>query len=290
MVRRPLSRAAVVAVLAWAQATPSVGEERTRSVEEILGCAFAKRYDRELSQVIDVETFRDGRVIRRFRLQMASKVVDGRFRSLVYFLAPFEERGTRVLTIENEARRDEHFVFLPFLDRVKRVYGGRRRESFMGTDFSFEDLERIRVEELEAELIGPEEFRGETVDVASVRPRYASAYAHSEYRIARSDCSIVEIRHFKEGRPEPVKILSVPRDQMLLVDGEAMPTRATAWDLVANRRTDLRFSEIRLNPNLDERHFHPSALLGMSGIPGLSRSSRIGQTDSTRDLQDATSP
>lgn len=243
------------------------------SASEILRCAFAKRFDREITQVIDVETTKDGRIIRAFRLQMASKPIDGGFRSLVYFLAPYDERGTRVLSIENDARRDEHFVFLPFLGKIKRVYGGRRSESFMGTDFNFEDMERSRIEEFDIHYAGVEDFEGEPTYVISAHPKYDSAYAHSEYRIAAADCTIVEMRHFKSGSDGPSKIISIPRSAMKRVDGELMPTLAVAEDIESGRSTVLRFSKTRLNPGVDSRYFNPSALLKMTGIPGIPKAS-----------------
>ncbi len=243
------------------------------SAEEILRCGFDKRFDRELAQIIDVETSKDGRRVRSFRLQMASKAVDGRYRSLVYFLAPYDERGIRVLTIENDTRRDEHFVFLPFLDKTKRIYGGRRQEAFMGTDFTYEDMERLRVEELDAELRPGEDLDGERVHVVSTRPRYPSSYVRSEYRIAVSDCNILEIRHFKAGREAPSKIVSIPRAAMKPVDGELMPTLAVARNLEAGRDTTLRFSETTLDLGLADTYFEPSALLRIGGIPGLSKGS-----------------
>lgn len=274
--RRVLLSTALVGLAVTAAADPDAvldpaRDAVPRSAQEILDCGFEKRFDRELAQIIDVETSKDGRKVRSFRLQMASKSVDGRYRSLVYFLAPYDERGIVVLTIENETRSDEHFVFLPFLERVKRIYGGRRQESFMGTDFTYEDMERVRVDELDAELRPREELEGEPVHVVSTRPRYVSSYVRSEYRVAVSDCNILEIRHFKNGREAPAKIVSIPRASMRRIAGEPMPTEAVARDLEAGRLTRLRFSETTLDPGLADRYFEPSALLRLSGIPGLSR-------------------
>src|SRR5215510_13714917 len=114
-----------------------------KSSAQILDCGFRARWEVEALQVLDVATHRFGKPARTFRLQIATKRVDGKTRFLGVFLAPPDERGTKLLTIENMERQDDHFLYLPFLGRVKRIYGGRRQESFLGTDFTFEDMEPL---------------------------------------------------------------------------------------------------------------------------------------------------
>ncbi len=253
------------------------------SGSEILDCAFAKRFERSMAQVVDIEAKRGSSVVRRFRIQMASMQVDGHFRSLVFFVFPPDQRGMRVLTIERENRNDEHFVFVPFLDRVKRVFGGRRQESFLGTDFTYEDMERARAADFDAQLAGVETLGEDSVYVVSAVPAYESSYVRSEYRVARSDCSLLEARHFKKGSDSPAKLLSIPRERMKPVQGELMPTWAVARNLESGRSTELHFSEIQLDPRLSPTSFTVGALERMAGIPTLSSTERPRKTDGALD-------
>ena len=92
--------------------------------------------------------------------------------------------------------------------------------------------------------------------------------------MAKSDCQIAEIRHFKRDAVEPFKILSIPREKLRLVEGVLMPTLAVARDLEFRRETEVRFSEIQVSPSLDPRYFEPSILERLDGIPGLSKGAR----------------
>jgi hypothetical protein len=240
------------------------------SAPEILDCGFRTRFDLEFMQVLDVETRRFGRPVRTFRLQIATKQLDGRMHSLVVFLAPEDERGMKLLTIENRERTDDHFLYLPFLGRVKRIYGGRRQEPFLGTDFTLEDMERLRARDFDATLARVERIEGRDYHVVSARPLGESGYARSEYVIGRPDCQIIEIRHFKRGSELPFKIVSMPRSRMRPVRGVLMPTWAVARDVEAKRETEMRFSEIRVGHDLAARYFEPSILERLDGIPGLS--------------------
>ena len=252
-------------------ANPAARDATTPSPAQILDCGFRNRFELEFMQVLDVETRRFGRPVRSFRLQIATKRLEGRTRTLVVFLAPEDERGTKVLTIENPDRTDDHFLFLPFLGRVKRIYGGRRQEPFLGTDFSFEDMERMHASDFDTTLAPDERIDGRDYHVISARPRGESGYARSEYVIGRPDCQIIEIRHFKRDSELPFKIVSMPRARMRTVGGVLMPTWAMARNVEAKRETEMRFSKIRVGHDLAARYFEPSILERLVDIPGLSR-------------------
>ena len=271
--RRWLLFAVLPATLAagHASANPAAQDATAPSAAQILDCGFRTRYELEFMQVLDVETRRFGRPVRSFRLQIATKRLEGRTRTLVVFLAPEDERGTRLLTIENPDRTDDHFLYLPFLGRVKRIYGGRRQEPFLGTDFTFEDMERLHASDFETTLAPVERIDGHDYNVVSARPLGESGYSRSEYVIGRADCQIIEVRHFKRDSKLPFKIVSMPRSRMRQVGGVLMPTWAMARNVESKRETEMRFSEIRVGHDLAARYFEPSILERLNDIPGLSR-------------------
>jgi hypothetical protein len=63
-------------------------------------------------------------------------------RRLLKFSAPADIAGSGFLRID-DGTVDETLVYLPALDRVRRVAGGQRGESFFGSDFAYEDVEGI---------------------------------------------------------------------------------------------------------------------------------------------------
>lgn len=68
------------------------------------------------------------------------KKIGGLSRTMTTFLFPDDVKGTKFLTIENEGRDDDQFLFLPALDKVRRISSNQKGQSFMGTDFSYSDL------------------------------------------------------------------------------------------------------------------------------------------------------
>jgi outer membrane lipoprotein-sorting protein len=60
--------------------------------------------------------------------------------SYIYFSAPADIKGTAFLSVENEAGNDDQWLFLPTLKRSRRISSNEKGKSFLGTDFTYEDL------------------------------------------------------------------------------------------------------------------------------------------------------
>jgi hypothetical protein len=61
-------------------------------------------------------------------------------RLLIRFTYPNDIAGTSFLVWERDGAEDERFLFLPALGRVRRIAGSERQESFVGSDFTYEDI------------------------------------------------------------------------------------------------------------------------------------------------------
>jgi hypothetical protein len=61
-------------------------------------------------------------------------------RLLIRFTYPNDIRGTGFLVWEHPKADDERFLYLPSLGRVRRIAGSEAQESFVGSDFTYEDI------------------------------------------------------------------------------------------------------------------------------------------------------
>ncbi|GIW42934.1 MAG: membrane protein [Candidatus Binatia bacterium] len=68
------------------------------------------------------------------------KYDNDRTRSIVFFSAPEDVRGVGMLQWADPKGKDEQWLYLPELGKVRQISGAAKRESFVGTDFSYEDL------------------------------------------------------------------------------------------------------------------------------------------------------
>lgn len=103
---------------------------------------------------------------------------DGRLKTRATFLEPAESVGTELLMLEQgkgAAGQTEvvQYLWLPKTKRLRRISGAQRNEPFMGTDFSFGDLEGKNAQTGSAKVVGAEAVAGvpcTKVDVAIADP------------------------------------------------------------------------------------------------------------------------
>lgn len=69
--------------------------------------------------------------------------------SLMFFLAPGDVKGTGFLTHDYAAaaRDDEQWLYLPALKKSKRIAASDKSGSFMGSDFTYADLTKKRLDD-----------------------------------------------------------------------------------------------------------------------------------------------
>ncbi len=68
------------------------------------------------------------------------KYPEDRTRSIVFFESPPEVKGVGLLQWADPHAKDEQWLYLPELKRVRQISAGTKHESFVGTDFSYDDL------------------------------------------------------------------------------------------------------------------------------------------------------
>ena len=84
--------------------------------------------------------------VRRMRFKVLEVPGDGD-KSLFVFDRPRDVRGTALLTHSHINTQDDQWLYLPALKRVKRINAAKRSGSFMGSEFSYEDMSSPEVEE-----------------------------------------------------------------------------------------------------------------------------------------------
>jgi len=102
-------------------------------------------------------------------------------RTLIQFQSPKSVAGTRFLTMENSGGADDRWIFLPELGKVRRVAASEGGGSFMGTDFSYDDISSMsRGAELDTHtLLREENFGGSNCYVIQSVPKNSS-YQYSK--------------------------------------------------------------------------------------------------------------
>ena len=69
-------------------------------------------------------------------------------RVLIRFTYPNDIRDTAFLVWEHPGGEDERFLYLPALGRVRRIAGAETQDSFVGSDFTYEDISGREFDEI----------------------------------------------------------------------------------------------------------------------------------------------
>ena len=108
--------------------------------------------------------------------QFTTQAVEGEDdegRGMLIFTYPPDIAKTALLTIANKGADDDQWLYLPALKRVKRISAGGKTGSFVGSEFSFEDLSAPSVEDFVHVWLGEAPCPGQealTCNVVERRP------------------------------------------------------------------------------------------------------------------------
>jgi len=102
-------------------------------------------------------------------------------RRLVSFLSPSDIRGTKTLLIEHSNAEDDMWIYLPAMKKVRRLVASNKKDSFVGTDFSYGDVIGYKVEEWSHKLVREENVAGRDCYVVESTPKSPEIAANTGY-------------------------------------------------------------------------------------------------------------
>jgi hypothetical protein len=118
-------------------------------------------------------------------------------KSIVRFSAPPDLAGAGFLQIQHRDRDDDRYLYLPALRRSRRISGNSRANAFMGTDFSFADLDRRDLRDSEARILGSEKIGKWDCYIVDVVPRRDdSQYSHLQLWVRTDNYLPLRMRMF----------------------------------------------------------------------------------------------
>jgi outer membrane lipoprotein-sorting protein len=105
--------------------------------------------------------------------------IDSKF--LVRFSTPADIRGTGFLQIEHSDGDDDLWIYLPALKKSRRLVANNKKDSFVGSDFSYGDIALPKVDLYTHVLKGTEEVDGAQCHVIVSTPRDDAVRSSSGY-------------------------------------------------------------------------------------------------------------
>ncbi len=96
-------------------------------------------------------------------------------KALIKFIAPADIMGTGLLSFQNKTRSDDQWLYLPALKKTKRIAGTSKGGSFVGSDFSYEDLVPFNIDKYAYTFLREEVINSKACYVSEATPKDSSS-------------------------------------------------------------------------------------------------------------------
>ena len=176
------------------------------------------------------------------------------------FLAPSDVKGTVSLLIEHSAADDDIWIYLPALKKVRRLVSSNKRDSFVGTDFSYGDVIGHKQEEWNYKLLREEAVDGAPCYVIEALPRNDTVRINSGYakRIIwiRKDNTFAVKGEMDDENGQPFKTFHMTELQEVdPARGKWQAMRLESNNLQTGHKTVIKFEIFKVNQKVRDDFF-----------------------------------
>ena len=250
-------RCKLLAAVALVAGLTAVSPVAAQDVAEIVARADARGAPDNLSAAISLTITSpngDERVIRAdsYQKQRDAERQD----RLFVFTFPPNVRDTALLVHSNtEQGQDSMWMYLPALDRIKRVdLGSAGGGYFMGSDFTFRDLVSRDETEYVRALLPTDDDAHFVVEVRGRTPELQRTFGYSreEHFIRKDNFALVRVV-FYDLAGDLLKELIVEEEHV--ADGYAFPSRVRMLNHQTGHLSRIVFEEISFSAEIPDRFF-----------------------------------
>ena len=188
----------------------------------------------------------------------AKSAVDGD-RMLIRFTYPNDIKGTAFLVWEHPDGEHERFLYLPALGRVRRITGAEAQDSFVGSDFTYEDISGRELDDYAYGMVEQNSTwsgaDGKGFPAYRIESRAKDAHARYPRLVStiRKDNFVVVHTDIYNRRDERQKVYEVRKLDLIQSIWTLSDVRMT--DTSSKTHTDLALTNARYNIGLKESDF-----------------------------------
>ena len=177
----------------------------------------------------------------------------------IYFHQPADVRGMTCDVEKYPQRDDDRWLFIPAINLVKRIAANDKRSSFVGSDFSYEDVSGREVEEDNHTLLREERLDGKEVYVVKSVPKDERS-ADFSYKLSWIDKGsfVLWKEEYYDKRGDLYRVFTA--DEVKPVQGLLTTVKRTMKNVQTGHRTEVSFTEVRYNLGLSADLFSERSL------------------------------
>lgn len=183
--------------------------------------------------------------------------------AVMIFFTPASVKDTRFLQKENKGRDDDKWIYLPALRATRRVASSEGDKSFVGTDFTYDDMENREVEKDTHEMVKEEQKSG--YDCYVVKSTPVDKNDQYLYRISWVDkktwIPIYIEMYDKKGKLEKTNEIKTIQQKTGTNNATYdIPTESYMKNVQTGHSTNLKIVSLEVDKPLAEGYFTPNFL------------------------------
>jgi outer membrane lipoprotein-sorting protein len=236
--------------------------EKAPSAREIMDKVTTTRKLDGSEAVIKMTVLGEGGQAREREISMATKLYDGgKTEKRIYrFLSPANVQGTGILVYDYEAKPDDVWIYLPALRKTRRVVSTQRAQSFMGSEFSYGDLNIPSLDDFDYTLVKEEAQGGEPCYVIDLVPKSkeiadAEGYSKKTYWVSKAKMAVVRGLYYdKDGK----LLKELIAQDIKLLDPKNKRYRAMHMEMVNKqngRKSVFETKKVTFSPSTKDDYF-----------------------------------
>lgn len=223
--------------------------------------AFDRPTGRDLTAVVRMELTERGRAPRSREL-ITYRLSRGRGASvsLIRFLEPRDVAGTGLLSLSKADGSSEQSLYLPGLDRVRRIASDRQGGRFVGSDIYYEDLHERQPAKDRHRLLGKETVNGVACEVLESVPADTANSVYQK-RVSWIDTQTLlpqRVDYFERDDTTPGKRWELLASKR--IQGYWTVTDSRVTDLKTGHSTRMTVEQAVYDRRLPAKLFTPQAL------------------------------
>ena len=192
--------------------------------------------------------------IREMTMLRLDREDGGEQKYFLYFHQPGDVRDMTFMVWKHPQRDDERWLFIPAIKLVRRIAANDKRSSFVGSDFSYEDVAGREVEEDTHTLVREETREGRPVFIIRSAPKDEKS-ADFSYRLAWIDKETYVLwrEEYYDKRDELYKVFTA--EEVKQVEGHWTTVRRTMKNVQNGHRTEVTYSAVDYDVGLEDSLF-----------------------------------
>ncbi|HLB30447.1 MAG TPA: outer membrane lipoprotein-sorting protein [Gammaproteobacteria bacterium] len=184
----------------------------------------------------------------------------GNQKYFIYFHEPGDIRGLVFMVWKYPGKEDDRWLFVPAVDLVRRIAADDKRSSFVGSDFTYEDVSGQDLSADDHTLLREEKAGEHDCYVVQSTPRTAAEYTRRISWIEKETFLPIREEYF-DAQEQLFRVFTADQIEVITAgeDGNQTDwptvTKRTMQNVKTGHRTEVIFSPIAYNLGLQDEDF-----------------------------------